>query len=694
MKLPDLQKIKSTFIKTTNRQQAGLACLASVVRYYGGDAEMQKLLKNSGAAVNSVTLLGLCKTARVEGFEANGYRGDTNFLKEQETPVILHIEKDAGYDDFVVVYGWQNNKFIVADPHWGIIEYREDELIAVWKSRALMLLEPGKSFESVKDKQNEKQEWLSKLFKSQKKNLILNGLAGALLAIAFVVIFQMMENTIEPLFAVKAIKNFGIKIALLFIFVLAFISIALLKNSIATRGIKSFINEFNNYLAKSVFNPSTDRGKQSAGLTSSLSNAVQQFGGTVVEIVSNVPFYSVLLIAALAYVSIHLVWTGVFIFISSVVLIGIIWLRRKKIRQLSVMRYNAEIQETDTLTNNFEYYKYIQLTNSENFFSSITENVLNYSIETEKKLMTEKNKNTAWFVIFSAIIVLGVIVFLLTSGYENQIANLNLLGWLIVYLWGLNRFINLVIDYFQLKIPFNFLYDNLGKEPSNFDEHLAGLSKPLVRPKTNLSVERLSFSYPGKLPVFQNISFTAEKGKIMAVFGKTGSGKSTMVSLLNRLLPLESGDITVDGASWQPFNNIQWRKYSSTVLQPVQLFNSSIIENIGWGEKSMDQEKITTFCKQTGFDKFFAKLPDGYATNCNNISAGQKQMVALAAAIYRKPEILLLDEPLACMDDEMKEFCWQLFHQLKTEMVILIFTGNKEWANKADSLVSLVNENF
>ena len=116
------------------------------------------------------------------------------------------------------------------------------------------------------------------------------------------------------------------------------------------------------------------------------------------------------------------------------------------------MGYQGEIQKADALTNIFEFYRYIQLTNSEKTFSSTTENVLNFSNETGKKLITEKNKNTAWFVIFSAIMVLVVFLFLLTDGYKNQITNYQLMGWLIVYLWGLNRFVNIVIDYFHLKL--------------------------------------------------------------------------------------------------------------------------------------------------------------------------------------------------------------------------------------------------
>lgn len=164
-------------------------------------------------------------------------------------------------------------------------------------------------------------------------------------------------------------------------------------------------------------------------------------------------------------------------------------------------------------------------------------------------------------------------MFSLTKGYYNQLHGLQVIGWLIVYLLALNGFVNMLMDYFQLKVSFSFLYDFLGKELPKSENNLNEFSKPLIQAITNFSVNKLSFSYPGKLPVFQNLSFTAEKGKILAIYGEAGSGKSTMVSVLNRLLPLESGDIIVDGKSWLSFNNLQWRKNSSTVLQPVQLFN-------------------------------------------------------------------------------------------------------------------------
>ena len=166
----------------------------------------------------------------------------------------------------------------------------------------------------------------------------------------------------------------------------------MLKNSISNRGIKSFINEFCRHVATSIFASSPSRGKQSAGIINSLFDAVQQFSNALVKLVSDVTFYGILFITAFVYVSIQLVLAGAFIFVSSVALIVFVWFKSKKIGQLYVMRYQAEIQKTDTLTNIFKFYKYIQLTNSEKTFSSTTENVMNFSNKTGKKLMTEKTR--------------------------------------------------------------------------------------------------------------------------------------------------------------------------------------------------------------------------------------------------------------------------------------------------------------
>ncbi|MGE0021800.1 MAG: cysteine peptidase family C39 domain-containing protein [Draconibacterium sp.] len=689
MKVTDYKKIKSTFIKTNARQQAGLACLASVIKVHGGNAGLDKLLKNSGASVNSVSLLGLCKAARTEGFEANGYKADIEFLKEQENPVILHIEKDAGYDDFVVVYGWQNNKFIIGDPHWGIIEYREEELEAVWKSKALMLLEPGKSPKENDDRKDMKKRWIQRIYKNQKKSLIINGFTSVLSAIAILFLLLIFFKTGGQFSTAIEIRQKVIITVAAFLIFLSFIAIILVKNGIAAYGIKNLINEFNSQIVNGIFSKYRDSERQSAGIINSLSKVALEYSEVITKMVSGMPFYGIISIAALGYISKHSIWAGLSLFTTFILLTSVILFYRKRISRIIVMNYNAEIQRTDNLVHHNNLSKYIQLTNSESTFKSATGKILNFSSETGQRLKQGENRLVLLFVIISSITVLIISIFALTGVIKVATNSYNFIGWLVVYLAGSNLLAALGAKYLVLNSSFDFIYIFLGEELAESEEELIDSSNTQVQQLSRIRANKLSFAYPGKLPVFQDLSFVAEKGKITVIYGNSGSGKSTLASLLNRLLPLDKSDIRIDDANWQSFNDFQWREYSSTVLQPVQLFNSTVIENIGWGNKSLSQEKIVTFCEHSGFDSFFTKLTDGYATFPNKLSEGQKSMVSFAAALYRNPEVLLLDEPFANMDEEMRVFCWQLLHQLKAEMVILILTGNKEWANMADSLVSL-----
>lgn len=141
MNRANFNSIKSSFIKTDKRVPAMMGCMASVFRYFGHNFPLQEKYDPTKGKIE-VSLHGVMEAARAEGFSAEGYEGDINFLKEFYKPVILPVEKKAGYDHSFTLYGWNNNKFILGDPHWGIIEYRMDELDAVWVSKTFLLVRP------------------------------------------------------------------------------------------------------------------------------------------------------------------------------------------------------------------------------------------------------------------------------------------------------------------------------------------------------------------------------------------------------------------------------------------------------------------------------------------------------------------------------------------------------------------------
>jgi ABC-type bacteriocin/lantibiotic exporter with double-glycine peptidase domain len=139
---PELDRIKKTFTKQANPYYCGLACLISIVKYHGGEASPD-VLQND---VKSASLFDLLQLAQRLGFEAKGFKADVENLKKLEEPVILHILKEDSMGYYVVCYGFTNGRFVLGDPGWGIIEYREEELEAVWQSKALLVLKPDVGF--------------------------------------------------------------------------------------------------------------------------------------------------------------------------------------------------------------------------------------------------------------------------------------------------------------------------------------------------------------------------------------------------------------------------------------------------------------------------------------------------------------------------------------------------------------------
>ncbi|HET54228.1 MAG TPA: peptidase domain-containing ABC transporter, partial [Ignavibacteria bacterium] len=159
------RKISNSFTKQHSQFYCGLACLTSVVKYHGGETTQEKLREESGTTLNGTSLLGLYQAAQKMGFEVAGYEANIENLKELTEPVILHIVKDKTLEHFVVCYGFEKSKFIIGDPASVIEYYTEEELAAVWKSRALLKLTPGKNFVTRKNDSKNKRTWFLQLLK-------------------------------------------------------------------------------------------------------------------------------------------------------------------------------------------------------------------------------------------------------------------------------------------------------------------------------------------------------------------------------------------------------------------------------------------------------------------------------------------------------------------------------------------------
>lgn len=172
--------------------------------------------------------------------------------------------------------------------------------------------------------------------------------------------------------------------------------------------------------------------------------------------------------------------------------------------------------------------------------------------------------------------------------------------------------------------------------------------------KDKVDIDHIDFSYvEGKL-ILRDVTITAPKGQMTAVVGPTGSGKTTIMNLINRFYDVNGGAIKFDGQDIRDLDLDSLRQHVGIVLQESVLFSGTIAENIGFGTEGVTQEMIETASRATHIHDFIMSLPDGYNTHVdddqNVFSTGQKQLISIARTLLTDPQVLILDEATSNVD--------------------------------------------
>jgi ATP-binding cassette subfamily B protein len=171
-----------------------------------------------------------------------------------------------------------------------------------------------------------------------------------------------------------------------------------------------------------------------------------------------------------------------------------------------------------------------------------------------------------------------------------------------------------------------------------------------------VAFENVSFAYDNGEPVLKNVSFTVERGQTVAILGATGSGKSSLVSLIPRFYDVTEGRVTVGGVDVRDLSQEALRERIGVAMQEAVLFSGTIAENIRHGRLSATDEELRDAAMAAQADEFIRAIPEGYAAALGqrgvNLSGGQKQRMAIARALARRPEILILDDSTSAVDVE------------------------------------------
>lgn len=223
------------------------------------------------------------------------------------------------------------------------------------------------------------------------------------------------------------------------------------------------------------------------------------------------------------------------------------------------------------------------------------------------------------------------------------------------------------------------------KTETELDENQEGVRRSI---RGEVTFENVSFSYNGT-PVLKDINFRALPGESVAIVGLTGSGKTTLTRLINRIFDADSGRVLVDGIDVKEWSLESLRSQVSTIEQDIFLFSRTLRENIAFGQAKATQKAVERAAREAQAHEFISDFPEGYETTIGErgvtLSGGQRQRIAIARAFLTDPSILILDDSTSAIDSATEDQIQRAMQRISKERTTFIIThrlSQIRWANR------------
>jgi ATP-binding cassette subfamily B multidrug efflux pump len=302
----------------------------------------------------------------------------------------------------------------------------------------------------------------------------------------------------------------------------------------------------------------------------------------------------------------------------------------------------------------------------------------------------------AFFVPLVEILSSGAIGVLLWYGGGKVIQEGITLGSLVAFLSYIRMFFQPIRD---LSEKYNILQSAMASLERIFSllDRDDGISEPLFPKKDevrgNVEFRGVSFSYNGEDKVLKDISFSVHEGETVAIVGATGAGKTSLLHLLERFYELEEGAILLDGTDIRARDIAQVRSQIGLVMQDTFLFAGDVEENIRLGDRKTDGKRVRDVARVVNAENFIERLPHGYHTKVGEggeeLSAGEKQLLAFARALYIDPKILVLDEATSHVDPETERLIQEGLAKLLKGRTAIVIAHRLSTIQNADRIVVL-----
>lgn len=234
------------------------------------------------------------------------------------------------------------------------------------------------------------------------------------------------------------------------------------------------------------------------------------------------------------------------------------------------------------------------------------------------------------------------------------------------------------------------LIDEKGEPADRPNAAVLGADAPV---RGDVRLDGVSFGYSEGQTVLNNVTFNAERGKVIAIVGPTGCGKTTIINLLMRFYDATTGEIRVDGSEVRDITRSSLRGAYTMVLQDTWLFHGTVFENIAYGKKDVTREDVERAAKAARIHSYIMSLPDGYDTvlsdNGVNISKGQKQLLTIARAMLIDSPMLILDEATSNVDTQTERSIQDAMLKLMSGKTCFVIAHRLSTIRHADNIIVL-----
>ena len=318
------------------------------------------------------------------------------------------------------------------------------------------------------------------------------------------------------------------------------------------------------------------------------------------------------------------------------------------------------------------------------------------------KKINEKHRDAninaifAYSVFFPVVeVVLAVSMGILVWWIADRTLDAGLLVAFILYLNQIFRPLRVIADKFNVLQMGMIAAERVLKVLDNTDELPPSTPNDFAPKhiKGDISFKEVSFSYTGTQNVLHHINFEVKAGETVALVGHTGSGKTSIISLLNRLYQIQEGEIAIDGVDINRWDTDCLRKGIGVVLQDVFLFSGTVMDNITLRNPEISQAQVEEAAKMIGVHDFIMQLPGGYQYNVmergSTLSLGQRQLISFIRALLYNPAILILDEATSSIDTESELLIEKAIDTLISGRTSIVIAHRLSTIRKANQIIVL-----